>query len=633
MTINRKLILLFAVCIFIGGGIGSYKSFQLYKEQSLATNISKSEESSQWISQSVLQKIKQLESAVSYLDKSTIETLRRFGARYFAYAFKDQKNEWSIKWKKLGSMGKEEILGEVEALSFEKFSTKKRNWTTLKSGEIVFVSPVGLAESHQLKTGFLVFGLNKNFFEFVNQARNQTALVTEELETILAQQDLSEMMILESLKTAQSDFIHRSIETEENFNLETAYFAEEAQLWIVKKASGPAYSFVGSSFFTYFIISSLISLLAFILALSSKMVKKGNLKDSLQTVRFPSLARFRREQREEDDDFEDPIMDDNVHIQNFGEFVEGIIEEEALRLRKLGIKIKTQMEEDAKVYCSPKHISDLLKRLIGNSVLVLEKEEEKEIQIQLVEQNNSFQLIYVDTRTSQFPSQEAIPVFGQTEASMEGIDGIIAYAQWFYGERLTLAKKGFCLSVDLMKEEATKTNEEKRNQAEPVEPLSERLDRIEINDIDTDQNLFGSNYNASASKETPKEIEAEFTDQKSASKTSGTDSHTDEIGELEIDNLEPVKLSGDKEAEEPAVSFDKVIEEFRLKELSFKENEKEQQSSENKEPKLSFHNVEEEEADDAETLAQDEKGLYEIKSGQFKLKIRAPKKKDTDVHS
>ena len=207
------------------------------------------------------------------------------------------------------------------------------------------------------------------------------------------------------------------------------------------------------------------------------------------------------------------------------------------------------------------------------------------------------------------------------------------FCQWFYGERLTLAKKGFCLSVDLIKEEEAKTTGKKENQAEPIEPLSERLDRIEINDIDTDQNLFGSNYNASAREETPTEIEAEFTDQKSESQAGPAESHIDEIGELEIDNLEPVKLSADNKSEEPAVSFDKVIEEFRLKELSFKENEKEKQSPESQESKLNFQNVEDEEADDTETLAQDEKGLYEIKSGQFKLKIRAPKKKDTDVHS
>ena len=112
MTINPRITLLCAICILVSGLLGSYKSFQIHNKESLEKDLAKSQEVSQWMAQSLEQKLTMMESAVSYLDKSTVESLKRMGARYFAYAYK-KGGEWSIKWKVLGAAGKEEILGEV----------------------------------------------------------------------------------------------------------------------------------------------------------------------------------------------------------------------------------------------------------------------------------------------------------------------------------------------------------------------------------------------------------------------------------------------------------------------------------------------------------------------------------------
>lgn len=621
MTINRNLILLFAICIFVGGGIGSYKSFQLYRNQTIENNILKNEESSRWMAQSLEQKIKQMEAAVSYLDQSTIETLKRFGTRYFAYAFKDKKNEWSIKWKKLGEMGKEEILSEVDKFKFDEFSTEKRNWKMLDSEKIVFVTPVELAESHQLKTGFLVFGLNKGFFKFLTQARDKSSVVTPDLQKIVGSISDQELAEREDLREGTQGNSNQILERGESLEIETAYFSKETQTWILKSAEVPALSFIGSTFFTYFILSSIISLLIFVLAVSSRVVERQSMKHSLKSMSLFNFSNWKKRDVQESAFYEEEPLDEKVHINDFGEFIESVIDEETPRLKKLNIRVKTQMEERAKVYCAPRHISDLLKRLIGNSVLVLEDEGEKEIQIQLVERQKSYQLIYVDTRTSHMPSRRPTSLLAQTEGSMEGIDGIIAYAQWFYGKRLTVAKKGFCLSVDLLKEEApsslakqglipkvdnsqavitTQSQVDELN----IEPFVPTLDRIEIVEDETDHELFFETGFEDRSKKGTEVVEEGSS----------------------LDELTPIELSHQKveEDEEPAVSFDQVIEEFRLKELSFKEDD------ETRAKEVEAMSVAD---NDEESVTQDENGLYEIKSGQFKLKIRAPKKKDTDVHS
>ncbi len=609
MTINRNLILLFAVCIFVGGGIGSYKSFQLFRNQTIENDIRKSEESSQWTAQSLEQKLKQLEASVSYLDQSTIETLKRFGARYFAYAYKDKKGEWSVKWKKLGEMGKEAILAEVNNLKFDQLSTTVRNWEILEAKQLVYIAPVELAESHQLKTGFLVFGLHSSFFGSLAQDRErQTHLLTSDLRPLLGGNKIS-MENLNLNKTEKS-FVTRITEIDDSMDVQTAYFAPTTQTWILKETNIANMSFVGSTFFTYFILSSLISILIFILVLSSKSFKSSGLNTIKDSERQAGTEEVSEEPEEE-----------KIMILDFGEFVESIIDEEMARLKKLGIRVKTQMEDGAQVFCAPRHMSDFIKRLVGNSVLALEKEDEKEIQIQLVEQKKSYQLIYVDTRSSHYPSQEASSLLSQTEGSMEGIDGIIAYAQWFYGQRLTVAKKGFCLSVDLMKQEslaktAVATTKDSSSEIQPLEPT---LERIEITEDDADSDLLFET---------------------TALNDSSVEGHSENTPDLEIDNIETVELSDqkrtDQDLDEEAVSFDKVIEEFRLKELSFKEENDIQDMDILDVQAVSAETTDDETHDDESTndeLAHDENGLYEIKSGQLKLKIRAPKKKDTDVHS
>ena len=115
-----------------------------------------------WVTQNLEQRLLQLEASASYLDQSTVESMKRLGARYFAYVYKRQ-GEWSVKWKKLGSLEKEKILTEVGKINFDRITGEKRMWHLNQKGEVIYVTPAALARSHQLHEGFLVFGLRKDF--------------------------------------------------------------------------------------------------------------------------------------------------------------------------------------------------------------------------------------------------------------------------------------------------------------------------------------------------------------------------------------------------------------------------------------------------------------------------------------
>ncbi len=207
----------------------------------------------------------------------------------------------------------------------------------------------------------------------------------------------------------------------------------------------------------------------------------------------------------------------------------------------------------------------------------------------MVETGVSYQLIYVDTREESFyPSKQESTLMAQTEGSLEGIDGIISYARWTFGDGLTVAKNGFCLSIDLAKFE-TQVIEPTIEAIEPVvEPAAalafDSLERIEITDNDTDMDLIDGFASIEPGK---------------------MDEPSSEI-------IEP----------ESSVSFDKVIEQFEMKEFSFSDKSKEEVEEPIIEPEV-------EGTSEVET---DEKGLFEFVSGNVKIKIRSPKKRGEDVN-
>ena len=607
MTLKLRMILLCAASLFICGVLGSYKSFQIFSDHNQQAQLDKSYEVSTWVAQSVEQRLQQVEAAVSYLDKSTIETLKRFGARYFAYAYK-KEGEWIIKWKVIGKAEKEQILSEVNEIDFEKVSNQHRSWFTAQNKQLIYVSPVELADSHQLKEGFLVFGFKKDFFAFLSRSDGPITLISRDAVPLHSHLPPS-LVSDQNLFSSEENVIGHVEATIKGENrLLTSYFSHVAQAWIIRSQPVSAISFMESRFFTYFLFAGILAFLIFMVALG-KMAQGDGVLSGLKTrsiglptfnFKMPELNFTLKKQIER----EVPVASAEPQvIENFADFLDDILVDEMDRLDKVGVRVKTVVEEDAKVIGSPQHLSDLIKRLVGNSVLALENEDEKEIQIQLAEQKGFYQLIYVDTRTSHFPSGEEPSLLLQTEGSIEAIDGIISYASWLFGEGLTVAKKGFCLSVDLPIADgiASQTKPSTTEMPLQIEPLVPQLDRIEIRDEDTDGNLMSQFSMAEL-----KDIKIEDED------PSAIDLNSDSFI---IDN----------DTDEPKVSFDEVIDQFRMKEFEFRKD-----VAEPEEPILAADSsVEEIE----EEIKMDEKGLFEFDSGQFKIKIRSPKKKDADVNS
>lgn len=616
MTLNPRIVLVCATCIIISGFVGSFKSFQVYKDQIIDSQIVKSQSVGEFAGQNIEQKLMQLESAVSYLDNSTVETLKRFGVRYFAYAYK-KNDEWSIKWKVLGEMGKKAILAEVHPLPFSDFDQKKRHWARSKDDQLIYISPVAMAKSFQLKEGFVVFGIKPDFFSSLKGAQDKYILLDSQENEIFGSLPSTIANKKEFFAEGGSSPRQAQVETDEKIEIVTASFLQRSQMWILRQESMAAVNFTGSRFFTYFLLTSGLGLLILLLMLWGRKSEAPVIaRDRKKIAVAPAFAGIKNfftsyfVKQKDAETSEQPIAEEeDVTIQveevEFADFLDRIVAGEMPRLEKVGVSIKALVEEEALVVCSPQRISDFLKRLIGNSVLSLENEEEKEIQIQMVEQADSYQLIYVDTRTDHFPSKEPSSLMAQTEGSLQGIDGIIAYAGWLFEDRLTVAKKGFCLSIDLPKAESPTgattrpTTTEETIQPLQTIPMEDTLDRIEIDESEADMDLF-SGFDTIASAEKMEEA--------------STDA---EIGSVPVDD-----------ATEPRVNFDDVTDQFRMKDFSFSADPKklrEEDETSVVEP------VEIEEPTDEVELKQDDKGLYEFSSGQFKIKIRSPKKRESDV--
>ncbi len=615
MTLNPRIVLVCATCIIISGFVGSYKSYQVYKDQIIDSQIVKSQTVAEFAGQNIQQKLSQIEASVSYLDQSTVETLKRFGVRYFAYAYQKQ-NDWSIKWKVLGEMGKDAILSEVKPLEFSKLSLTQRHWSHSKDNKLIYIAPVALAESHQLKEGFLIFGIQPEFFSSIKGTSDSYALVDVGRQEIFGR-------VPAVIDNPESFFAkdegmsrHAHQESETGTEIVTASFLPDSQLWILRQESMASVDFIGSRFFTYFLLTSGFGLLVLILLMlgrrpSAETSSKSALQGFARVVEI-LRANFRRAktatQASHDLDIpepEDQLSAEVQEIKDFADFLDRIIAMESPRLQKVGVTIKTQVEEGARVVASPQRVTDFIKRLIGNSVLSLEAEDSKEIQIQMVEQLQSYQLIYVDSRTQSFPSQEPTSLMAQTEGSLQGIDGIIAYAAWLFEDRLTVAKKGFCLSVDLPKAAAEQRANPlaKDHEADTLDvvPLTEALERIEIDDADTDLDMISGFEPVETVKQQNDLSDGDAEDQ-------------------------TIDLTA-----EPKVNFDDVIDQFRMKDFSFNIDPKEAEekqiletANDNKDKEILSEDIE---------LKEDDKGMFEFNSGQFKIKIRSPKKRDNDVSS
>ena len=259
MFVKFKTPLLCALCIFLSGGLGSYKSFQIHQDQLLSNGVSQSQSLSHLMGQNMEQKIQQMEDAVSYLDQSTVESLKRLGSRYFAYAYQN-KGEWAFKWKSLGGPGKQGILQEIALLPYGQFKQTRRYWEKSKKGDLIMVSPAALGKSFQLKEGFLVFGIRADFFHSLNSPQASYTLLTDKGESLFGK--LPQGISPHLGKVEQERAFHRGLLTQAGrLPLTTEVFSQKAHLWLLRTQDLPHRGFMASSFFSYFLLISLFSLL------------------------------------------------------------------------------------------------------------------------------------------------------------------------------------------------------------------------------------------------------------------------------------------------------------------------------------------------------------------------------------
>ena len=252
MTIRQRMILISGLCLVVGGFALSYRSFHLDQREQMRNSERVGHELAGWLTQSIEQRLSQLEASVSYLDKSTVESLKRLGARYFAYVYKSQ-NEWNIKWKQLGITKKEQILTEIKQISFDQFTDEKRAWHLGTDDQLIYVVPVALSKSYQLQEGFLVFGLKSGFFQFIQSRQTPVTLLTENHQTL--EGFLPVEYQRENLFVGQGMLSVPVQKNHENFVL-TSYFSPLSQLWVLHQRKLLLSSFFKSSSFDYFLVAA-----------------------------------------------------------------------------------------------------------------------------------------------------------------------------------------------------------------------------------------------------------------------------------------------------------------------------------------------------------------------------------------
>ncbi len=206
-----------------------------------------------WAAQNLEHRLLQLEASTSYLDQSTVESLKRLGARYFAYVYK-QEGEWSVKWKRLGFLEKEEILEEVNEIDFNVIDIEKRTWHFNRNHELIYVTPVALAKSHQLYEGFLVFGLKAEFFKFIKSKESPVVLLTEKYKVLEGHFPSELEDKKEDMNRNEPGMVDIHVKKEGKSLIFISYFSPLSQLWVVHKRNLSSLSYFESLFFYYFLV-------------------------------------------------------------------------------------------------------------------------------------------------------------------------------------------------------------------------------------------------------------------------------------------------------------------------------------------------------------------------------------------
>ena len=285
MRINRKIILLLGVLFLMGGILISYGAFYINGEKHKLISKKSGEEIIGWVAQNLEHRLLQLEASTSYLDQSTVESLKRLGSRYFAYVYKN-RGEWSVKWKKLGFLEKEKILEEVNEIDFSTINSEKRTWHFNGNRELIYIAPVALAKSHQLYEGFLVFGLKGDFFKFISSGESSVIFLTEKYEALKGDFP-SELENKKKEMTSNQLGMKDLYVKERGKNLIfISYFSPLSQLWVVHRRNLSSLSYFESLFFYYFLISTCLVCL-FLLLFNGKFIsfsffkKRENFEDQV----------------------------------------------------------------------------------------------------------------------------------------------------------------------------------------------------------------------------------------------------------------------------------------------------------------------------------------------------------------
>ena len=312
MTIRQRMILISGLWLVVGGFALSYRSFHLDQKEQMRNSERVGQELAGWVAQSIEQRLSQLEASVSYLDKSTVESLKRLGARYFAYVYKSQ-NEWNIKWKQLGIIKKEQILTEIKQISFDQFTDEKRAWHLGPDRQFIYIVPVALSKSYQLQEGFLVFGLKSGFFQFIQSRETPVTLLTENHQTLEGflppQHQRENLFVGEGMLSVPIE------KNQENFVL-TSYFSPLSQLWILHQRKLLLPSFFKSSSFDYFLVAAgfgfLMLLIFFNQSSGSSPIPVEAFKEAEGRIEI------------KDEDTENAIIDQFAVIPNSVRFAKGL---------------------------------------------------------------------------------------------------------------------------------------------------------------------------------------------------------------------------------------------------------------------------------------------------------------------
>ena len=236
-----------SLCLFAGGLLVSYKSFDTYRKLLEEKSIKNSLKISQWVGRNIQEKIHFLESTVSYLDMSSVEMLKSLNVRYFSYAYQEG-GKWKIQWKNISEASTQKVINELSGISLTPYSTTKRSWAFDPKGHLVLISPVEVAGSQELKSGFLIFGLSQNFLRSVTDDQASIRLFTLKGESLDKKNSLNPESVKKLAQTRES-------ETFQWLNKKfSPHFSQFSQIYILRFQGQEVFSFWGSSFLNYFFI-------------------------------------------------------------------------------------------------------------------------------------------------------------------------------------------------------------------------------------------------------------------------------------------------------------------------------------------------------------------------------------------